>query len=154
MSDRKPRRSGSPTRSSITVNRLWNKSHMTGRLSFPLMLSAAITGRLTGPSFSNKTTLFRFLPRLKLRPELLPVFKIPSEENVPSVAPLLQIENRRLSNYGALSPRNVSLLRFKLCSERWQTNDHFNFCQEEKHMAGANEVSFLILPLTETIWTE
>lgn len=91
---------------------------MTGTLSFPMMLSTEITGRLTGPSFSNKTTLFQFLPRLKLGPELLPVFKIPSEENVPSVAPLLQIENRRLSNYGALSPRNVSLLRFKLCSER------------------------------------
>lgn len=81
-------------------------------------------------------------------------FKISSEENVPSVLPLLQIKNRRLSNYGALSPRNVSLLHFKLCSERWQTNDHFNFYQEEKHMAGANEVSSLILPLTETIWTK
>lgn len=81
-------------------------------------------------------------------------FKISSEEYAPSVVPLLQRENRRLSNYGALSPRNVSLLHFKLCSERWQTNDHFNFCQEEKHMAGASEVSSLILPLTETIWAE
>lgn len=83
-----------------------------------------------------------------------PGFNISSEGNVPSVVPLLQIKNRRLSNYGALSPRNVSLLHFKLCSERWQTNDRFNFYQEEKHMAGANEVSSLILPLTETIWTK
>lgn len=83
-----------------------------------------------------------------------PGVRISSEENAPSVVPLLQIKNRRLSNYGALSPRNVSLLHFKLCSERWQTNDRFNFYQEEKHMAGANEVSSLILPLTETIWTK
>lgn len=59
-----------------------------------------------------------------------------------------------LSNYGALSPSDVSLLHFKLCSERWQTNDRFNFCQEEKHMARADRVSSLVLPLTEAIWPE
>lgn len=115
--------------------------------------------------FSKKMTECRFCPAKKEQCFWLHFvsccgwskrsgFKISSEENVPSVVPLLQIKNRRLSNYGALSPRNVSLLHFKLCSERWQTNDHFNFYQEEKHMAGANEVSSLILPLTETIWTK